>query len=50
MTRLPGFGSDHFPLLTELALAPGENGAGDGPSPDKDDKEAADEIVNKAMA
>ncbi|WP_417440980.1 endonuclease/exonuclease/phosphatase family protein [Idiomarina sp.] len=50
MTRLPGFGSDHFPLLTELALAPGENGAGDGPSPDEDDKEAADEIVNKAMA
>ena len=50
MTRLPGFGSDHFPLLTELALAPGENGAGDGPSPDKDDKEAADEIVDKAMA
>ncbi|MGM0430708.1 MAG: endonuclease/exonuclease/phosphatase family protein [Pseudomonadota bacterium] len=50
MTRLPGFGSDHFPLLTELALAPGENGVDDGPSPDEDDKEAADEIVNKAMA
>ncbi|HAS14953.1 MAG TPA: endonuclease [Idiomarina abyssalis] len=50
MTRLPGFGSDHFPLLTELALAPGENGVDDGPSPDEEDKEAADEIVNKAMA
>jgi endonuclease/exonuclease/phosphatase (EEP) superfamily protein YafD len=50
MTRLPGFGSDHFPLLTELALAPGENGVKDGPSPDKDDRDAANEIVNKAMA
>ncbi|RXS41971.1 endonuclease [Idiomarina sp. 29L] len=50
MTRLPGFGSDHFPLLTELALAPGENGINDGPSPDEEDKEAADEIVKKAMA
>ncbi|MAB22530.1 MAG: endonuclease, partial [Idiomarina sp.] len=50
MTRLPGFGSDHFPLLTELALAPGENGVDDGPSPDEEDKEAADEIVNKAKA
>ncbi|MDV6314772.1 endonuclease/exonuclease/phosphatase family protein [Idiomarina sp. HP20-50] len=50
MTRLPGFGSDHFPLLTELALAPEENGVNDGPSPDDDDKEVADEIVKKAMA
>ena len=49
MTRLPGFGSDHFPLLTELALA-SENGINDGPSPDEEDKEAADEIVKKAMA
>ena len=50
MTRLPGFGSDHFPLLTELALSPGENSINDGPSPDEEDKEAADEIVKKAMA
>lgn len=50
MTRLPGFGSDHFPLLTELALAPGHNGANDGPSADADDQDAADEIVNKVMA
>ncbi|MGM0630292.1 MAG: endonuclease/exonuclease/phosphatase family protein [Pseudomonadota bacterium] len=50
MTRLPGFGSDHFPLLTELALAAGDESINNGPSPDEDDKEAADEIVNKAMA
>lgn len=43
--RLPGFGSDHFPILVELALEP-ERAAGQrGLSADQDDRAWADEKV-----
>ncbi len=36
--RLPGIGSDHFPILVELALEPGENDAEAGLDADPDDR------------
>ena len=36
--RLPGFGSDHFALLTELALEPGGGISQDGLDADADDR------------
>lgn len=39
--RLPPFGSDHFPLLTELALKPELNSPTDAPEPDAADQELA---------
>ncbi|KLI98734.1 endonuclease/exonuclease/phosphatase family protein [Luteimonas sp. FCS-9] len=48
MRRLPAIGSDHFPILVELALAPGRNQDDAGLSPDaraRDDARAAvDEV------
>ena len=41
ITRLPAFGSDHFPILIELALVPGLEGAQQGPDADADDKRRA---------
>lgn len=45
MRRLPGFGSDHFPVYVELHLAPGSEALQDEPEPDGDQqKEAQDKI------
>ncbi len=49
LERLPNIGSDHFPMLFELALAEGEATAGERPAqPDSDDIEEADEVASDA--
>ena len=44
--RLPGFGSDHFPLFTELSYEPARGHEQDGLSADADDEAMANEIEN----
>lgn len=46
MQRLPSIGSDHFPLLTEVAYKPVEGAPQHGIDADGEDEEQADEIVN----
>jgi len=46
--RLPAFGSDHFPLLTELALKPELNSPEDAPDPDAADEELARNLRQEA--
>jgi endonuclease/exonuclease/phosphatase (EEP) superfamily protein YafD len=43
MERLPTFGSDHFPILIELALVPGLEHHQEGLQADADDHREADE-------
>lgn len=43
LRRLPGFGSDHFPLLVELCHQPLRGEAQEGPEEDADDQELARE-------
>lgn len=43
LERLEAFGSDHFPILVELALTPGGNPAGTGMKADAEDREWARE-------
>jgi len=50
MQRLPGIGSDHFPILVELALSPGENAADAGLEADADDHADADDAVAESGA
>jgi endonuclease/exonuclease/phosphatase (EEP) superfamily protein YafD len=45
MRRLPAFGSDHFPILVELALVPGLERHQEGLAPDAEDEERAAETV-----
>lgn len=40
--RLEGFGSDHFPLFTELTYESGQSGEQDGLNADTDDKQLAE--------
>ena len=42
IARLPSFGSDHFPILIELALVPAADQEQQGPSADVQDKHLAD--------
>jgi len=48
MQRLPDVGSDHFPILVELALSPGENDADAGLDADADDQAEAQAAVEDA--
>ena len=43
--RLPGFGSDHFPLLTELSYEPSRGQEQNGLNADADDEAMADDIA-----
>lgn len=43
--RLESIGSDHFPIYTQLALAPGQNSEDDGLQPDAEDRRWAREKV-----
>ncbi|MDX2186412.1 MAG: endonuclease/exonuclease/phosphatase family protein [Opitutaceae bacterium] len=45
LRRLPAGGSDHFPMLVELALEPGAAERQEGLSPDAEDKEQAEETL-----
>lgn len=45
MRRLPAFGSDHFPILVELALLPDLERHQEGLKPDAEDKARASETV-----
>jgi endonuclease/exonuclease/phosphatase (EEP) superfamily protein YafD len=45
LKRLPAFGSDHFPILVELALVEGLEDHQEGLAPDAGDKERAQEKV-----
>lgn len=47
LARLPGFGSDHFPILVKLNYEPAEADAQDAPVADQDDKEEARELIGK---
>ncbi|QPG06662.1 endonuclease/exonuclease/phosphatase family protein [Salinimonas marina] len=46
MQRLPWIGSDHFPLLTEMAFQPVVGAPQQGVESDEDDEEQADDIVD----
>lgn len=48
MRRLPDVGSDHFPILVELALSPGENDADAGLEADADDQADAQAAIEGA--
>jgi endonuclease/exonuclease/phosphatase (EEP) superfamily protein YafD len=48
MRRLPAIGSDHFPILVELALAPGHNPRDAGLSPDAQARADAQAAVDGA--
>ncbi len=50
MRRLEDVGSDHFPILVELALAPGCNARSAGLDADADDREDAEAAVTEAGA
>jgi len=50
MQRLGDVGSDHFPILVELALSPGENDEDAGLEPDAQDEADADAAVVEAGA
>ncbi len=45
MRRLPPIGSDHFPLLTELAYAPARKMQPDGLDADADDRDRGQSIM-----
>ena len=48
--RLRHVGSDHFPIVIELAVDPERRPLQDAPDADRDDREEADEIVEDAAA
>ena len=48
LQRLPGFGSDHFPVYVSLVLKPRAATLQEGPSADKEDSEAANKKIAKA--
>ncbi len=47
--RLGDFGSDHFPLVVELELAPASDPENDNPEADADELEQADEVIDKGV-
>lgn len=47
MTRLPAFGSDHFPVYARLELQPGDETAQEGPEADREDREEAREKIDE---
>ncbi|HAC16495.1 MAG TPA: endonuclease [Bacteroidetes bacterium] len=49
LRRLPDIGSDHFPLLVVLDFDPNASEANDEPKPDADDKEEANEAIEKVQ-
>lgn len=48
LERLPAYGSDHFPILVELACEPSGAHRQDPPEPDADDADHAREAVEEA--
>ncbi len=48
MARLPAFGSDHFPVLVELAHEPGAKHRQDGLEAEAEDRRRADEKLDRA--
>ncbi|HIG76207.1 MAG TPA: endonuclease [Bacteroidetes bacterium] len=46
--RLPSVGSDHFPMLIELAVDPSKRPLQDAPDADEDEREVAEEAVEEA--
>ena len=48
LERGPAYGSDHFPILVELALSPNAQYEQEGPSLDADEAREASEKVEKA--
>ena len=49
LERLDDVGSDHFPILIELAIDPSKRPAQDAPDAAEDDREEADEMVEDAV-
>ena len=49
LRRLDYVGSDHFPILAELAIVPGAAAVQDEPEAEAADQEAADEILDEAQ-
>jgi endonuclease/exonuclease/phosphatase (EEP) superfamily protein YafD len=47
MRRLPTFGSDHFAVYTCLVLQPAAKAVQEGPVPDQEDEEKAEEKIEK---
>ncbi|EMR02226.1 hypothetical protein [Cesiribacter andamanensis] len=47
MQRLPGIGSDHFPILIRLSYEPEEKAEQPQTRPDADTEEEADKIIEK---
>ncbi len=48
LRRLPYIGSDHFPIVIELSLEKNAEDSQAEPEPDKDDREAAEEILEES--
>jgi endonuclease/exonuclease/phosphatase (EEP) superfamily protein YafD len=48
LKTLPGFGSDHFPILAVLSLEPDAAATQEAPKADREDKERAREKIEKA--
>lgn len=48
LRRLPGWGSDHFPIFVHLQYTPTAEFEQETPQPDSDDEEEADEKIEKA--
>lgn len=49
LARLPGFGSDHFPVYVHLALTPEARSVQEAPDEAPDDEERAKEKIDKAL-
>ncbi len=50
LQRLGNVGSDHFPILIEVAVDPSRRPLQDSPDAERDDQEQADEMVEDAVA
>ena len=49
LRRLDHVGSDHFPILAELAVVPGAEARQDAPEAEAEDHEEAEEILDEAQ-
>ena len=47
LERLPGFGSDHFPILAELSHEPARAAAQERPEPEPGDRREAEEQIRE---
>lgn len=50
LRRLPDIGSDHFPIFVVLDYDPGDSMANEEPRPDNDDKQEAEEAIDKGKS